>query len=77
MEIKAFTFNDRQLDTVTVQMTAEEAAFMAKVTGKMNDPMAQEAFGIPTQAHSEIYDLLAGEVFNRLYDDGVDEWIRS
>lgn len=76
MELKAMTFDDSQLDTVTVQMTAEEAAFMAKVTGKMNDPAAREAFGFSTHAHSEIYDLLAGEVFNRLYDDGVDEWMR-
>lgn len=77
MEIKAFTFEDRQLDTVTVQMTAEEAAFIAKVVGKMNDPMAHAALGISTQAHSEIYDALSGEVFNRLYDDGVDGWIRQ
>lgn len=76
MELKAMTFDDGNLDTVTVTMTAEEAAFIAKVVGKMNDPMAQAAFGLPTQAHSEVYDLLAGEVFNRLYDDGVDEWIR-
>lgn len=76
MELKAMTFDGGQLETVTVSMTSEEAAFISKVTGKMNDPMAHDWLGIPTQAHSDIYDTLAGEVFNRLYDDGVDEWIR-
>lgn len=77
MELKAMTFDNSELDTVTVVMTAEEAAFMVKVCGNMNDPMAAEAFGRGTQAHTEIYDLFAGEVFNRLYDDGVHEWMRQ
>lgn len=77
MELKAMTFDNSKLSTVTVEMTAEEAAFMVKVAGNMNDPMAAEAFGIVTHAHNEIYDLLAGEVFNRLYDDGVHEWMRQ
>lgn len=77
MELKAMTFDNSDLDTVTVEMTAEEAAFIVKVCGNMNDPMAAEAFGRGTQAHSEIYNLFAGEVFNRLYDDGVHEWMRQ
>lgn len=77
MELKAMTFDNSKLSTVTVEMTAEEAAFMVKTAGNMNDPMAAEAFGRSTHAHNEIYDLLAGEVFNRLYDDGVHEWMRQ
>lgn len=76
--IKSIEFNDEEeLEYVTVRMSAEEAAFIAIFTGKKNgtDPEATMRGGGPASSH--LHSAMAGGVFNRLYEDGVEEWLRN
>lgn len=76
--IKSIEFdNNGELEFVTVRMSAEEAAFIAKFTGRQSGETAEEVMTGGAPASSHLYDTMAGEVFNRLYDGGVDEWHRD
>jgi hypothetical protein len=55
--------NGAEPEKITVTMTLPEAIWMAKIAGKQRDE----------SPHSGIYDCLIGDVFNRYWDDGVDE----
>lgn len=77
MKIKAIHLNDEELpDTITVEMTRDEALIMARVTGGYSDKTAREAHGDIGYASTGIYDALVGSVFNRYWDDGVQEAFR-
>lgn len=78
MILRSMDFDDDgDLLSVTVKMTAAEAALIARMVGKLNTPMANEIVpGIGENYHGP-YDVLVGEVFNRIYDSGVDEYIFS
>lgn len=53
---------------ITVTMSLEEAASIAKVFGGFNDKELR-ARGLP---HNTIYGDLCGDVFNRYWEDGLD-----
>ena len=57
--------SDESLTTISVDMTIEEACWIAKVTGSVNNANSK--------LHSDIYSCLSGAVFNRFYEDGVNE----
>ena len=69
MRLKGLTFTTDNEDegaipkTVTVEMTVQEALWIARVSGKQRGE----------SPHSGIFDCLIGDVFNRYWDDGVDE----
>ena len=48
---------------ISVEMTIEEATWIAAIAGKCSGD----------SPHHGIYDCLVGDVFNRYWDDGVDE----
>jgi hypothetical protein len=63
---------------VTVKMCAEELAFIAKVMGKMLGNEAEAIMpGGGEQASENLYEAATSDVFNRWYDGGVDEYLRS
>lgn len=71
--IKSMEFSDGgELEFVTARMTAEEAAFIAFFTGQDSDPEAVMRGGAPASSH--LYAAFAGDLFNRLYPNGVEEW---
>ena len=73
--IKSIEFDDDdELEFVTVRMSAEEAAFIAKFTGRQSDATAEEVMSGGRPACNHLYAALVGKVFNRLYDGGVDDW---
>ncbi len=53
---------------ITVTMTLEEAASIAKVFGSFNDKAYRDR-GLP---RTDIYNDLCGDVFNRYWEDGLD-----
>ncbi len=53
---------------ITVTMSLEEAATIAKVFGKFNDKELRER-GLP---YNTIYGDLTADVFNRYWEDGID-----
>ena len=72
MKLLSMTFSELNDDqcpsTVTVEMDIREAALMAKLFGQMRPTESQGATA---------YDCLVGDVFNRYWDDGVDEALRE
>lgn len=78
MKLKGISFTKKENPkTVTVEMTIDEAAAIAKVFGGMNPLKFGTDF--PSLANkgivSSVYDCLSGAFFNRYYDDGVDDYL--
>lgn len=73
MKLKGMTFReDRSLDEVTVVMTADEAAVIAYLFGRMN-AFAQDALLYSGSDRLDgVYDCISGDVFNRVYEDGLN-----
>ncbi len=65
--------DDEELAEVVVRLTAAEAAYLAKLTGKQNHTAANEMSAGGAEATGGTYDALT-RVFNGLYDDGVNDW---
>lgn len=68
MQLKEIKFSpneegDVMPSTINVTMTIEEALWIAKVAGQQRGE----------SPHSGIYDCLTGDVFNRYWDDGLDD----
>lgn len=72
MKLLAMTFaklSEEQFpSTVTVEMGVREAALIAKLFGRMRHAESQGATA---------YECLVGDVFDRYWDDGVDEAMRA
>lgn len=71
MKIKKMSFADvdaidNRPETVTVEMDIEEALWIAKVAGMQRG----------TSPHTGIYLCLVVGVFNRYWDDGVDDAVK-
>lgn len=62
---------------VTVRMTLAEAVYVTKVLGAMNGIQAEQVMPGGAHASNEIYSCLTGELFNRFWEDGVDDALRG
>lgn len=71
MKITQVELEDGDPARVTVEMTIEEAADLAKIMGGMAPDTGA------TRATSEVYNCLVGELFNRYWDDGLSEYRSS
>ena len=77
MKIRNIQLDDNELpETVTVEMTIGEAAFIAKVCGGLSRNTAIEQHGPIGAHHDDIYDSLTGGLFNRFWEDGIDDALR-
>jgi hypothetical protein len=77
--IKGIEFNDAgEPESVTLRMSVEEAAFIAKFTGQQSSVTAEKVMpaggGV---ASSALYNTLTGYVFQPYWDGGVDEYLQS
>lgn len=77
MKIKIIELGADQPVRITAEMTMDEAAYLARITGKQNDLTSAEIMAGGSGANSEIYGCLTGDLFNRFYDDGVDGYLRG
>jgi hypothetical protein len=69
MKVKALTLDDDGLpDRLTVEMTRDEAILIATHVGNLTPS---------TEVSTPIWDALSGEVFNRYWEDGLDDARRS
>ena len=76
MKLRAVTFGETsELADVTVTLTANEAAFIARFVGGLTDNESEAILPVPHGAHHDIYAVLVGEVFNRLYENGVRDYV--
>ena len=69
--------DEGQPEWITVRLSNEEAAFIAKFTGKQSEDSANEVMKGGAVANRMLFETFTGEVFNRYCDGGVDEWIRD
>jgi hypothetical protein len=74
MKVQALKLDDDLLPTtVTVEMTIQEAALFARMTGSLSPATVTTALGASwAEVNEEVYEGLAHGVFNRYWDDGVD-----
>lgn len=76
-------------NVVTVTMTIEEACAIALFAGKVSPAKASEILGLSrtqgvggseadrnADAMHNVYDCLVGDVFNRYWDSGLEEYRR-
>lgn len=69
--------DDENPQSVTVTMTTREAAFIAKAFGKYSPKTAGEFLPGFDQVPGAVYACLVGDLFNRFWDNGVDDAIRE
>ncbi|WP_396902739.1 hypothetical protein [Mycolicibacterium sp.] len=78
MKIRSIAIGDDDMpQTITAELTAREAAFLAKLTGRMSHSDAEAVVPGFSAESGRVYSALAGEVFNRYYEDGVDDALRE
>lgn len=77
MRINRIDLDDEgQPESVTATLSADEALFLAVVTGKHSSNTAEELMIGGGRLSSSVYGCLAGSLFNRFYEDGVDDALR-
>lgn len=69
MKINNIELEDGKPVRIHAGLSIEEAAQIARWTGRLTTEQTSQT--------REIYDSLAGELFNRYWDDGVDGYLRG
>lgn len=78
MKISHIDLDDDEMPSrVHAELTLHEAVFLAKLTGKQTRTDANNVLADGSSTSSGIYHALAGVVFNRFYEGGVDEAARA
>lgn len=74
MKVKRIDLDDEEMpDRILVELTHDEAVFMALLLGKQNGNSAEEILNGGDALVSTMYCGLTGGIFNRFYDDGVSD----
>ena len=74
MKVKRIDLDDEEMpETVLVELTHDEAVFVALLLGKQNGPSAEEILPGGAALNDAVYYGLTGGLFNRFYDDGVND----
>lgn len=74
MKVKRIDLDDDEVpETVTVELTHDEAVFLALFLGKQNGTEEEAVMPGGSRLGGEIYEGLTGGVFNRFYEDGVTD----
>ncbi|MER6249405.1 hypothetical protein [Streptomyces griseorubiginosus] len=73
MKVKQINLDDEeQPETVLVELTHDEAVFVALTLGKQNGTDGEAILAGGSTLGSRVYWGLCGGVFNRFYEDGID-----
>ena len=74
MEITELKFEEHCPVEVSVTMSVKHAAHLAIILGKLsfNDVGADNWLSL-----HEFYDLMTGELFNRYWDDGINDYFKE
>lgn len=73
MKVKRIDLDDQEMpDRIQVEMTHDEATFVAVLLGKQNGHDANAVLPGGDALNTAVYEGLAGGVFNRFYEDGID-----
>ena len=78
MKLRTIEYDDSENPSVvTVDMTIQDAAFVAKITGGMSANAANAVIRDGALSASSIYDCLVGLVFNPYWDEGIDGYLNQ
>lgn len=78
MKVRSIDFNaDGEPESATFALSLAEALIVAKVFGERNGEQNEKVMPMGAYHGSNVYDGLVDGLFNRFYDDGVDEAMRS
>ncbi|MFG2540702.1 hypothetical protein ACGFU4_36230 [Streptomyces sp. NPDC048511] len=66
-----------ELEAVVVRMSRAEAAYLTLLTGKQNGVTSEAVMRGGSSLNGKVYDSLAGEIFNRFYENGVDDVVAA
>lgn len=78
MKVKRIDLNDDEMpELVVVELTHDEAAYLALLIGKQNSNDMNEVMPGGAVHGGAVYDGLTGSLFNRFYEDGVDGAARA
>lgn len=76
MKVKRIDLDDEEMpERITVELTHDEAAYIAALTGKQSFSSAEAIAPGGGHLNSAVHSALNGVVFNRFYEDGVAEAI--
>lgn len=81
MRVTDINYLDLDEPNLRIRLTGDEAAYLVQLIGgfsSQTDPVAIKRNDPTVHAiGSEIYRCLTGEFFNRLYEDGVKDFLRG
>jgi len=74
VKVKRIDLDDEEMpESVTLELTHDEAVFLAVCLGRLNGEQEEEILKGGSVLGSALYHGLAGGVFNRFYEDGVED----
>jgi hypothetical protein len=72
VKVKRIDLDDEEMpERVLVELSHDEAAFLALLLGRQNSTTMNEALPGGSLVGTEAYEGLTGALFNRFYEDGV------
>jgi hypothetical protein len=78
MKLLAISFNDDENPKeILVRLTIEEAGYLGRLTGTQSDNSAEAIMQGGTLLNSEVYHCLSGNVFNRYWEDGLNDYFKN
>lgn len=78
MKVKRIDLDDEEMpERVLVELSHDEAVYLALLIGKQNSNDMNEVTPGGSDLGGAVYDGLTGSLFNRFYEDGVDEAARA
>lgn len=69
--------DDGNPEWVTIKLSLKELAYLGTLTGKQSHITAEELMENGSHANDQLYDVAVGEVFNRWWDGGLEEFRRT
>jgi hypothetical protein len=80
VELKSITFTKDEQDgdvvpeSAVFELTIQEIAYLATLLGQQTGITASAVMPGGDGVNSSIWNSLNGDVINRYYDDGIDDW---
>lgn len=77
MKLQQIELNEEELPSSAMfRVSADEALYLAVLLGGMSGSQAEELLNGGSHLAAELYKCLAGNLFNRFYEGGVEEACR-
>lgn len=78
MKVRAIEFSEGTPvtpDVITVEVTVEELAYIAMLTGRQSNETANAVMAGGDQLNYQIWGAAVGDVFNRYWSGGIKDYV--